>query len=65
MACMEINLTYRMSKNVDIRRWEIGLPPMWYMNKIYGTELPDGYQTNIYDLESFKNWIVKRHQMQN
>lgn len=31
-------------ENVDIRRDSIGLPPLWYMNKIYNIELPADYK---------------------
>ena len=31
-------------KNVDRRRAEFGLPPLWYMEKIYGIELPKEYK---------------------
>ncbi len=31
-------------KNVDKRRAEFGLPPLWYMEKIYGIELPIEYK---------------------
>lgn len=30
-------------ENVDKRRFEYRLPPFWYLNKIYGNELPNGY----------------------
>ena len=30
--------------NVDKRRAEYGLPPLWYMEKIYGVELPADYK---------------------
>ena len=32
-------------ENVDARRDSIGLPPLWYINKIYGIELPSDYKT--------------------
>ena len=32
-------------ENVDARRDSIGLPPLWYINKIYGIELPSDYNT--------------------
>ena len=47
-------------QNVDERRWAIGLPPLWYMNKVYATELPYGYETDIQDLKSFQKWIAER-----
>lgn len=31
-------------KNIDKRRALIGLPPLWYMNKVYNMELPEGYE---------------------
>uniref|UniRef100_UPI001C5493C4 hypothetical protein n=1 Tax=Winogradskyella pacifica TaxID=664642 RepID=UPI001C5493C4 len=31
-------------ENVDKRRSEFGLPPLWYMEKVYGIELPTGYK---------------------
>ena len=31
-------------KNVDQRRIENGLPPLWYMEKVYGIELPTEYK---------------------
>ena len=31
-------------ENVDERRTEFGLPPLWYMNKVYGIELPTNYK---------------------
>ena len=31
-------------KNVDKRRVENGLPPLWYMEKIYGIKLPSDYK---------------------
>ncbi|WP_458626417.1 hypothetical protein [Winogradskyella sp. PC D3.3] len=31
-------------ENVDNRRAEFGLPPLWYMNKVYGVELPTEYK---------------------
>lgn len=34
-------------KNVDKRRENIGLPPLYYMKKVYGIELPDEYKINI------------------
>ena len=33
-------------ENVDKRRRDIGLPPLWYMNKVYGYDLPAGYTYN-------------------
>jgi len=30
-------------KQVDKRRADIGLPPLWYMNKVFDRELPEGY----------------------
>jgi len=30
-------------ENVDKRRFEYRLPPFWYLNKIYGNEMPIGY----------------------
>lgn len=45
---------------VDERRWEVGLPPLWYMNQVYGHELPVGYQTEIVDLGTFIKWISKK-----
>ncbi|MBC8757136.1 hypothetical protein H2O64_20875 [Kordia sp. YSTF-M3] len=33
-------------QNVDKRRKEVGLPPLWYLNEIYGTQLPAGYQSD-------------------
>lgn len=30
--------------NVDKRRAEFDLPPLWYMEKVYGIELPSGYK---------------------
>ena len=30
-------------KNVDIRRAEFGIAPLWYYNKVYGIELPAEY----------------------
>lgn len=31
-------------ENVDNRRRSIGLPPIWYMNKVYGLPLPKSYK---------------------
>lgn len=31
-------------KNVDKRRKSIGLPPLWYMEKVVGVKLPEGYE---------------------
>ncbi|WP_035337688.1 hypothetical protein [Dokdonia sp. PRO95] len=31
-------------KNVDKRRIENGLPPLWYMEKVYGIQLPSEYK---------------------
>jgi len=31
-------------KNVDKRRAEFGIPPLWYLNKVYGIELPSEYK---------------------
>ena len=31
-------------ENVDKRRTENGLAPLWYLNKVYGIELPPGYK---------------------
>ncbi|MGB1448267.1 MAG: hypothetical protein ACPG8F_00345 [Flavobacteriaceae bacterium] len=31
-------------ENVDQRRTENGLPPLWYMEKVYGVELPTEYK---------------------
>lgn len=31
-------------KNVDKRRAEFGMPPLWYIEKIYGIELPKEYK---------------------
>lgn len=33
-------------QNVDKRRKEVGLPPLWYLNEIYGVQLPTGYQSD-------------------
>lgn len=33
-------------QNVDKRRKEVGLPPLWYLNEIYGTQLPTDYQSD-------------------
>lgn len=33
--------------NVDKRRIENGLPPLWYMKKVYGIELPVGYKNTV------------------
>jgi len=41
-------------ETVDERRTELGLPPLWYLNKIYGHELPNGYSTKIKDIATFK-----------
>jgi len=30
-------------KNVDKKRAKVGLPPLWYMYKIHGHELPENY----------------------
>lgn len=30
-------------KNVDKRRAEVGLPPLWYLNKVYEIKLPNDY----------------------
>ena len=32
-------------ENVDKRRESVGLPPLWYMNKVYGINLPKEYKT--------------------
>ena len=32
-------------ENVDARRDSLGLPPLWYMNKIYNIDLPAEYKT--------------------
>lgn len=32
-------------ETVDERRKELGLPPLWYMNKVYGQDLPDQYNS--------------------
>lgn len=34
-------------KNVDKRRAEIGLPPLWVWSEIHKVELPDGYKRDI------------------
>ena len=31
-------------KNVDKKRIENGLPPLWYMEKVYGIQLPSEYK---------------------
>ncbi len=31
-------------KNVDKRRAKVGLPPLWYLKKVYEIELPKGYK---------------------
>lgn len=31
-------------ENVDRRRAEFDVPPLWYMEKVYGIELPEGYK---------------------
>lgn len=36
-------------ENVDARRDSIGLPPLWYINKIYGIELPANYEVSEND----------------
>jgi len=47
-------------ETVDDRRNEIGLPPLWYLNKVYDNELPYRYFTEIKDLESFmKEYSIK------
>jgi len=33
--------------NVDKRRTENGLPPLWYMEKVYGIELPTEYKKTV------------------
>ncbi len=33
--------------NVDKRRIENGLPPLWYMKKVYGIELPPEYKKTV------------------
>lgn len=30
-------------KNIDKKRAKVGLPPLWYMNRIHDHELPEGY----------------------
>lgn len=39
-------------ENVDARRDSIGLPPLWYINKIYGIELPPDYKTTGNELKN-------------
>ena len=38
-------------KDVDNRRIENGLPPLWYMEKVYGIQLPSEYE----ELEQVEN----------
>ncbi|WP_349664873.1 hypothetical protein IZU89_08595 [Cellulophaga lytica] len=33
-------------EGVDERRKKIGRPPLWYLNEVYGVELPETYKTN-------------------
>lgn len=46
-------------EKIDVKRKEMGLPPLWYLNKVYGHELPEGYKTTIKDLVSFREWWIK------
>jgi len=39
-----VNLDIDDIENVDKRRYELNLPPLWYLYKIYGTPLPEGYK---------------------
>lgn len=42
-------------KNVDQRRADIGLPPFWFMHKIYATPVPNGYDKKAQNSISLTN----------
>ena len=44
--------------SVDIRRQRLGLPPLWYLNVVYDSELPEGYTKS--ETFPFLNKYLKR-----
>lgn len=51
--------------NIDNKRWEVGLPPLWYSANVYGWDLPVDYSTEITDMQSCINWIRSKKQEAN